>query len=44
MTDYNPYILGFVEQGGRSGDVWLPLQEAVEAFGDYPAATGSFRS
>jgi len=40
VTDYNPYILGFVEQGGRSGDVWLPLQEAVEAFGDLPSRYG----
>ena len=40
MTDYNPYILGFVEQGGRSGDVWLPLQEAIETFGDLPSRYG----
>ena len=40
MTDYNPYILGYVEQGGRSGDVWLPLQEAIETFGDLPSRYG----
>ncbi|MCP3869992.1 MAG: hypothetical protein GY703_18240 [Gammaproteobacteria bacterium] len=40
MTDYNPYILGFMELNGRSCDLWLPLQEALERFGDLPSRYG----
>ena len=40
MTDYNPYILGFVRHGRQQGDLWLPLQEALARFGDLPSRYG----
>lgn len=40
MADYNPYILGFVRQGGHFSDLWLPLQEALERYGDLPSRYG----
>ena len=40
MTDYNPYILGFVHHRDQRGDLWLPLQEALSRFGDLPSRYG----
>ena len=40
MPDYNPYILGFVREGQRFSDLWLPLQEALQRFGDLPSRYG----
>jgi hypothetical protein len=37
---YNPYILGFVQQGATLNHVWLPLREALERYGGLPSRYG----
>ncbi len=44
MTDYNPYILGFVREGQQQGDQWLPLREALSRYGDLPSRYGLLSS
>ena len=40
MANYNPYILGFVRQDGMLSELWIPLQMALEQFGDLPSHYG----
>lgn len=44
MADYNPYILGYLDDGRGGRDAWLPLQEVIARYGDLPSRYGLLKA